>query len=233
MVNFRKCVLYTPPKEISNYGQLQQCSKPSSHQKQTVLPSPPLIPFFTCSWMHKRHAESIFHVPEQDRTAWILLNQSCTLRPSFIQCSVRKVISKHIHLGFETVWLLLALIECTQKESDFSVIKVSSLYFPWHVSPGQMATTCHRPKKGQHSSRAVVVNIYHGSLKKDRENNLKLISVWHVNVVQGKASLDVWVCVNFCCDTLWGDLKWHKKIPLGRTMSNTSYPHCPTLLSTY
>lgn len=47
MVNFRKCVLYTPPKEISNYGQLQQCSKPSSHQKQTVLPSPPLIPFST------------------------------------------------------------------------------------------------------------------------------------------------------------------------------------------
>lgn len=89
------------------------------------------------------------------------------------------------------LWLLLALIECTQKESDFSVIKVSSLYFPWHVSPGQMATTCHRPKKGQHSSRAIVVNIYHGSLKKDRENNLKLISVCHVNVVQGKASLNV------------------------------------------
>lgn len=209
MVNFRKCVLYTPPKEISNYGQLQQCSKPSSHQKQIVLPSPPLIPFSTCSPLNAQKTCWEYIPCSRAREncvcfcLWILLNQSCTLRPSFIQCSVRKVISKHIHLGFETVWLLLALIECTQKESDFPVIKVSSLYFPWHVSPGQMATTCHRPKKGQHSSRAVVVNIHHGSLKKDRENNLKLISVCHVNVVQGKASLNVWVCVWIFAVTLY------------------------------
>lgn len=217
-----------------NYNSVQNPPPIKNKQSSLLHPSFPFLLVVECTKDMLR-VYSMFPSKTELRVLclWILLNQSCTLRPSFIQCSVRKVISKHIHLGFETVWLLLALIECTQKESDFSVIKVSSLYFPWHVSPGQMATTCHRPKKGQHSSRAVVVNIYHGSLKKDRENNLKLISVCHVNVVQGKASLNVWVCVNFCCDTLWGDLKWHKKIPLGRTMSNTSYPHCPTLLSTY
>lgn len=88
---------------------------------------------------------------------------------NFHKCSERQVISKHIHVGFDTAWLLLALIEFMQ--TDFPLLSKSAVCKAFSLAKlaRAMATMCLRRKKGRHSSRAVAVNVHIAFLKQDPE----------------------------------------------------------------
>lgn len=138
-----------------------------THITTFLHPSFPLL--LLVHWMHKRHAYMQSSPARQHCVCcclWILSKHCCT---HLHKRSEGQVISKHIHVGFETAWLLLALIECMKTESDFPVLSKSAVCKVFSLAwlAWAMATVCHRPKKGQHSSRAVAVNIHSSSLKQD------------------------------------------------------------------
>lgn len=146
-----------------------ESSKPSSHQTHThhhYHLSPPLILLAAINWMYKIHACSKKH-----RICCCSSSVKASLHSeTFICTNVVIIISKSLvkhSCGFKNSLVTARLDRVNRYRIRFlSIIKDHIIFLG--MACWAMATICHRPKKGQHPSRGVAVNIHYASLKQDQ-----------------------------------------------------------------